>query len=332
MARLGSWIKACPEGIYVRPADAWIDPSRPKPKALITHGHSDHARAGHGAVLATAETLAIMEVRCGPQNGRAAPYDETVRVGEVDVRFVPAGHVLGSAQIVLEHKGERVVVSGDYKRRSDPTCPCFVPVPCDIFITEATFGLPVFRHPDTGSEIDRLLHRLHSDPSRCVLVGAYALGKAQRIIAELRARGHHDPIYFHGAIERLNQLYESFGVELGELRPATGAAKAEMAGHIVIAPPSALNDRWSRRLPDPVTAMASGWMRIRQRARQQNVELPLIISDHADWDELTMTIRELAPTEVWITHGREEALMHWCMTHQIKACELNLVGYEDEDD
>jgi putative mRNA 3-end processing factor len=332
MARLGSWIESHPEGIYVRPADAWIDPSQPKPKALITHGHSDHARGGHGAVLATSETLAIMEVRCGPQNGQAAAYDEIVPMDGVDVRFVPAGHVLGSAQIVLEHKGERVVVSGDYKRRPDPTCACFVAVPCDIFITEATFGLPVFRHPETGSEIDRLLHRLHSDPSRCVLVGAYALGKAQRIITELRARGHEQPIYFHGAIERLNQLYESFGVPLGELRHAGGATKQEMAGHIVIAPPGALNDRWSRRLPDPVTAMASGWMRIRQRARQRNVELPLIISDHADWDELTTTIRELEPAEVWITHGREEALKHWCLTHQIKACELNLVGYEDEDD
>ena len=332
MARLGSWIKTHPEGIYVAPADAWIDPSAPKPRAWVTHGHADHARGGHGTVLATAETLAIMETRYGPQNGQPIAYDEPVRVGEVDVRFVPAGHVLGSAQIVMEHKGERVVVSGDYKRRPDPTCPCFVPVPCDVFVTEATFGLPVFRHPDTGSEVDRLLHRLHSDPSRCVLVGAYALGKAQRIIAELRARGHHEAIYFHGAIERLNQLYQSFGVELGELRHTASATKQEMAGHVVIAPPGALNDRWSRRLPDPVTAMASGWMRIRQRARQRNVELPLIISDHADWDELTMTIRELEPREVWITHGREEALKHWCMTHQIKACELNLVGYEDEDD
>ena len=332
MPRLGSWIESRPEGIYVRPADAWIDPSQPKAKALVTHGHADHALGGHEAVLATPETLAIMEVRCGPQpGGQALAYDETIRVGEVDVRFVPAGHVLGSAQIVLEHNGERVVVSGDYKRRPDPTCPCFVPVPCDIFITEATFGLPVFRHPDTGSEIDRLLHRLHAEPRRCVLVGAYALGKAQRIITELRARGHRDPIYCHGAIERLNQLYQSFGVELGELRHTAGATRQEMAGHVVICPPSALNDRWSRRLPDPVTAMASGWMRIRQRARQRNIELPLIISDHADWDELTMTIRELAPSEVWITHGREEALKHWCMTHQIKACELNLVGYEDED-
>jgi putative mRNA 3-end processing factor len=332
MARLGSWIESHPEGIYVRPADAWIDPTQPKAKAMVTHGHSDHARGGHEAVLATPETLAIMECRYGPQRGQPITYGESLRVGEVDVSFVPAGHVLGSAQIVLEHKGEKVVVSGDYKRRPDPTCDCFVPVPCDIFITEATFGLPVFRHPETGSAIDRLLHRLRADPSRCVLVGAYALGKAQRIITELRARGHHDPIYFHGAIERLNQLYESFGVSLGELRHAGGATKQEMAGHVVIAPPGALNDRWSRRLPDPVTAMASGWMRIRQRARQRNVELPLVVSDHADWDELTMTIRELEPTEVWITHGREEALKHWCMTHQIKACELNLVGYEDEDD
>jgi putative mRNA 3-end processing factor len=272
MARLGSWIKAQPEGIYVEPADAWIDPSQPKARAWVTHGHADHARGGHTAVLATPETLAIMGTRYGPQNGQPIAYDETIRVGQVDVRFVPAGHVLGSAQIVMEHKGERVVVSGDYKRRPDPTCPPFVPVPCDVFVTEATFGLPVFRHPDTGSEIDRLLHRLHADPSRCVLVGAYALGKAQRIITELRARGHHDPIYFHGAVERLNQLYQELGVDLGELRHAGGASKAEMAGHVVIGPPSALNDRWSRRLPDPVTAMASGWMRIRQRARQRNVE------------------------------------------------------------
>ena len=332
MARLGSWIEPHPEGIYVRPADAWIDPSQPKDKALVTHGHADHARGGHGAVWATTETLAIMSTRYGEQRANPVGYDETVRIGEVDVRFVPAGHVLGSAQIVLEHAGERVVVSGDYKRRPDPTCLPFAVTPCDIFITEATFGLPVFRHPDTGSEIDRLLHRLHSDPSRCVLVGAYALGKAQRVITELRARGHESPIYYHGAMERLCRLYEEFGVELGELRHTAGVPKSEMAGHIVICPPGALNDRWSRRLPNPVTAMASGWMRIRQRARQRNVEVPLIISDHADWDELTTTIREVAPREVWITHGREEALKHWCMTRQIKARELNLVGYEDEDD
>ena len=332
MPRLGSWIEPFPEGIYVRPADAWVDPSDAKPRALVTHGHADHARGGHGEVWATPETLAIMGVRYGEQQGRPVAYGGSTRIGEVDISFVPAGHVLGSAQIVLEYAGERVVVSGDYKRRPDPTCAAFVPVPCDIFITEATFGLPVFRHPDTGSEIDRLLNRLHSEPDRCILVGAYALGKAQRVICELRNRGHHDPIYYHGALERLCNLYEELGVPLGELRHCGGATKQEMAGHIVLAPPGALNDRWSRRLPDPVTAMASGWMRIRQRARQRNVELPLVISDHGDWDELTQTIREVAPKEVWITHGREDALMHWCMTHQVKARELNLVGYEDEDE
>jgi putative mRNA 3-end processing factor len=332
MARLGSWIEPFPEGIYVKPADAWIDPSRPKPRALVTHGHADHACGGHAEVYATPETLAIMGCRYGEQKGHPVGYGEVVRLGEVEASFVPAGHVLGSAQIVLEHKRERIVVSGDYKRRPDPTCAPFEPVPCDIFITEATFGLPVFRHPATTDEVDKLLARLSDNPDRCVLVGAYALGKAQRLIAEVRARGYREPIYIHGALQRLCDLYVEWGVELGDLRPATGAKKDELRGRIVLAPPSALNDRWSRRLPDPITAMASGWMRVRQRARQRLVEMPLIISDHADWDELTTTIREVAPREVWITHGREEALMHWCMTRQIKARELNLVGYEDEDD
>ncbi|MFD1610692.1 ligase-associated DNA damage response exonuclease [Sphingomonas tabacisoli] len=332
MNALGAWIEPHPEGIYVPPADAWIDPSQPKARALVTHGHSDHARGGHGAVWATPETLAIMDARYGEQAAHPVAYGETIRMGDVQVSFVPAGHVLGSAQIVLEHGGERVVVSGDYKRRPDPTCPPFEPQPCDIFITEATFGLPVFVHPDTGDEIDKLLEALRANPERCVLVGAYALGKAQRVISELRLRGHDDPIYIHGALQRLCDLYAAHGVPLGELRPATGVAKAEIAGQIVLAPPGALNDRWSRRLPDPITAMASGWMRIRQRAVQRNVELPLILSDHADWNELTDTILEIAPKEVWVTHGREDALIHWCMTRQIKARALDLTGYEDEDD
>jgi putative mRNA 3-end processing factor len=332
MARLGNWIDPHPEGIYVPAADVWIDPSDPKPRALVTHGHADHARGGHGAVLATPETLAIMECRYGGQKGQPIAYGESIRLGDVDVSFVPAGHVLGSSQIVLEHKGERVVVSGDYKRRPDPTCAPFEPVPCDIFVTEATFGLPVFRHPDTGAEIDKLLAALYANPDRCVLVGAYALGKAQRVIMELRGRGYDAPIFLHGALQRLCDLYIEHGVALGELRGATGLKPAEMRGSIVVAPPSALNDRWSRRLPDPITAMASGWMRVRQRARQKNVELPLIISDHADWDELTDTMIELAPSEVWVTHGREDALVHWCMTRQIKARALDLLGFDDEDD
>jgi len=329
-----SWIRAEPHGIHIRPADCWIDPSRPVERALVTHGHADHARGGHGQTIATPATLAIMELRYQTREG-ATPvaYGETTRLpGGVDATYIPAGHVLGSAQILLEHAGERVVVTGDYKRVPDPTCPPFEVTPCDIFITEATFGLPLFCHPPVAEEIGKLAKALADHPERCVLVGAYALGKAQRLIAELRAAGHRDPIYLHGAMERMCRLYEDFGVDLGELRLVSDHAKDEMRGAIVVCPPSALNDRWSRRLPDPITAMASGWMRVRQRARQKMVELPLVISDHADWGELTRTIEAVNPAETWITHGREEALLRWCQLHQRRARALALVGYEDEDD
>ncbi|MGB3722132.1 MAG: ligase-associated DNA damage response exonuclease [Pacificimonas sp.] len=330
---MGDWIEPHPTGIYVRPGDFWIDPSQPQRMAVVTHGHADHARGGHSHVMATPETLAIMQTRYGdyPETTPMA-HGEVVRVGEVDVGFVPAGHVLGSAQVVMDYRGERIVASGDYKRRPDPTCAPFEVVPCDIFITEATFGLPVFRHPDTPAEVQKALDALHANPDRCVLIGAYALGKAQRVIRHLRELGHADPIYIHGAQEKLCNLYQELGVDLGELILATGKKKEELKGKIVICPPGALNDRWSRRLPDPITAMASGWRRIRQRARPRNVELPLILSDHADWDELTQTIEDIAPQEVWVTHGREDALLHWCMTRQIKARALNMVGREDEDD
>ena len=275
-----------------------------------------------------------MELRYQTREG-AAPveYGETICLpGGVDATFIPAGHVLGSAQILLEHAGERVVVTGDYKRVPDPTCPPFEVTPCDVFITEATFGLPVFCHPPVADEIAKLTRALADHPERCVLVGAYALGKAQRLIAELRAVGFHDAIYLHGAMEQMCRLYEDFGVDLGELRLVADHTKDQMRRSVVVCPPSALNDRWSRRLPEPITAMASGWMRVRQRARQRNVELPLVISDHADWGELTATIEEVNPAETWITHGREEALLRWCQLHQRRARALALVGYEDEDD
>ncbi|HEY0958953.1 MAG TPA: ligase-associated DNA damage response exonuclease [Novosphingobium sp.] len=329
-----SWIRPEAHGIHIVPADCWVDPARPVNLALVTHGHSDHARAGHGRTLATPATLAIMEVRCGANTGATAvDYGETIALkGGVAATMLPAGHVLGSAQILLEHAGERVIVTGDYKRRADPTCPPFQPTPCDVLITEATFGLPVFRHPPIEEEIVRLLGARTANSDRCVLVGAYALGKAQRVIAELRLAGYSDPVWLHGAMERMCRLYEDFGIDLGELRLVADTPRAELAGQIVLCPPSALHDRWSRRLPDPITAMASGWMRVRQRARQRMVELPLVISDHADWDELTGTIAEVDPAETWITHGREEALLRWCELNQRKARALAMVGYEDEDD
>ena len=264
-----SWLQVTSKGLYCRPGDFYIDPLRPVERAVVTHGHADHARPNNAAVLATAETLGIMKVRYGEAAGgslQTLAYGETLSMGEVSVALVPAGHVLGSAQAVLEWRGSRVVVSGDYKRRPDPTCQGFQVVPCDVFITEATFGLPVFRHPPDREEIAKLLAALETYPERALLLGVYGLGKALRVIALLRQAGYDRPLYLHGALEKLCSFYESAGVTLGRLLPVAGRPAADLAGEIVLAPPSALNDRWSRRLGDPVTAMASGWMRVRRRS------------------------------------------------------------------
>ena len=323
-----------PAGLYCPPGDFYIDPVRPVARAMITHGHADHARAGHDHVWATPQTLDIMGVRYGDGFAGAEhplAYGETIQRDGVEITLVPAGHVLGSAQVVVRWKGLTMVVSGDYKRRRDPTCPMFEPVPCDVFITEATFGLPVFRHPDAADEVARLLKSVAQFPERTHLVGAYALGKAQRVICLMREAGYGEFIWVHGAMEALNTLYQRHGVDLGPLALATGA-EGDLAGQVVICPPSAIGDRWSRRFADPVSAFCSGWMRVRARARQRAVELPLVISDHADWDELTATLAELAPGEVWITHGREEALLRWCDLRGQRARALALVGYADEDE
>ncbi len=324
-----------PEGLYCPPGDFFIDPVRPVARAVITHGHADHARAGHEVVLATAATLDIMRVRYGEGfagSTRPLAYGEAVERDGVTVSLAPAGHVLGSAQAVVRWKGMTIVVSGDYKRRRDPTCAPFEPVPCDVFVSEATFGLPVFRHPPDSEEIGKLLKSVAQFPERTHLVGAYALGKAQRLIALLREAGYAETIYVHGAMEQLNALLMSGTAwRWGPLEPATSTRKQDFAGAIVIAPPSAIADRWSRRFSDPLSAFASGWMRVRARARQRGVELPLILSDHADWDELTGTIDELHPGELWITHGREEALARWAELRGMAARPLSLVGYEDED-
>jgi putative mRNA 3-end processing factor len=323
-----------PAGLCCKPGGFHIDPVRPVERAVITHGHSDHARPGHGAVLATQETLDMMRLRYGENFARstqAIAYGEELRLGDVTVKLHPAGHVLGSAQIAVSCDNTRVVASGDYKDAPDPTCVPFEVVPCDVFITEATFGLPVFRHGDAAEQVKKLLSSVALFPERAHLVGAYSLGKAQRVIALLRASGYDAPIYLHGAMEKITTYYQSHGVELGEIRPVKGMKKAALAGTITLAPPSATSDVWTRRFPDPVTAFASGWMRVRARARQGGGELPLVISDHADWDGLTATIRATGAGEIWVTHGQEDALVHWCKTQGLAARPLDLVGYGDED-
>jgi len=308
-----------PGGLYCPEGGFFIDPPRASPRALITHGHADHARAGHGAVMATRETLAMMALRYGAGFASAqqiAVYGEPVRVGGVQVSFHPAGHVLGSAQILIEANGYRLVVSGDYKRGYDPTCAPF----------------EVFRHPDPREEVGRLLRSCHAFPDRAHLVGAYSLGKAQRMMALIRQAGWERPIYLHGAMEKITEYYRSEGEAFGELRKIVPKDRGKLGGEIVICPPSATRDLWARAFSDPVVAFASGWMRIRARARQGGVQLPLVVSDHADWDELCTTILETECEELWITHGAEDALLHWALQRGLRARPLHLMGYGEEEE
>jgi putative mRNA 3-end processing factor len=319
-----------PEGLYCVPGDFFVDPVRPVERAVVTHGHSDHARAGHGRVLATPETLAIMAARYGEGfagTTQALPYGAGLALAGVRVRLAPAGHILGSAQVVLDHGGSRVVISGDYKRRRDPTCPPFEPVPCDVFVTEATFGLPVFRHPDDGAEIARLLDQHCRNPDRTVVVGVYALSKCQRVLRLLREAGYDRPSTCTARWGLTRSM--ATGIDLSPVEPATAAAATGWPGHRA-GPALAPSPIAGRRRLDPIVAMASGWMGVRQRARQREVELPLVLSDHADWDELLATLRDVGAPRVWVTHGREEALVHAARGMGIDARALALVGFEEE--
>jgi putative mRNA 3-end processing factor len=330
-----SWLFPRPEGLYCAPGDFFIDPVRPVERAIITHGHGDHARPNNGAVLATPETLGIMRVRYGDAAGRSLEslaYGSERTIGGVAVSFHPAGHILGSAQVQLRYRGACAVVSGDYKRSPDPTCAPFELRRCDLFITEATFGLPVFRHESATREAERLIASIAANPDRSHLLGVYGLGKCQRMIVTLRAAGFDVPIHLHGALEQLCAFYQRHGIALGSLTSIAGKSKEELKGVLVMCPPSELAGRWSRRLSDPLTAFASGWMRVRARARQRRVELPLVVSDHADWPELIDTIAETGASEVWVTHGREDALVHALTMRGLSARALSLVGFEDEGD
>lgn len=329
------WLVIRTEGLYCTPGKFYIDPRFPVDNAVITHAHGDHARSGHKRVFASPATIAIMKARYGEECAKqllSVPYRDSFIENSVKITLFPAGHILGSAQVLLEYQGSSVLISGDYKRMTDPTCEPFEVQACDVFITEATFGLPVFIHPLIETEIQKLLLSMQQNPQSCHLVGAYALGKCQRLIKVLREQGYEDTIYLHGAQIKLCALYQNLGIDLGSLENAQVLNQTNAAGKLVICPPSALHDRWSRRFGDVIVAYASGWMQVRARAKQKGIDLPLIISDHADWNELIQTIHEVNPKEVWVTHGREEALVYYAQKVGYKAQALRLLGYDDEED
>ena len=285
-------------GLYCPQGNFYIDPWRPVERAVITHAHADHARPGSAAYLAATSGQHLMRTRLGADiDLQCLDYGETLTENGVTVSLHPAGHVLGSAQIRLEYQGEVAVVAGDYKVTPDPTCATFEPVKCHTFVTESTFGLPIYRW-ETSEEIfagvDRWW-RANRDAKKTSVIFAYALGKAQRVMAGVDAS--IGPIYLHGATEVVTRAYRASGVALPETKPVSAESrKHEFAGSLVIAPPSAAGTPWMRKFEPYSDAMASGWMRVRGTRRRRALDRGFVLSDHADWPGLLWAIEATGPT------------------------------------
>ena len=304
-------VVATSSGLYCAAGDFYIDPWRPVARAVITHGHGDHARSGMGEYHTTDAGLPILQWRLGEQTYHAHAYGESFQLGDARVSFHSAGHVLGSAQIRIEVSGEVWVVSGDYKRQADPTCAPFDVVRCDTFITEATFGLPVYRWPDTADIAREILswREACAEKNEAAILYCYALGKAQRVLGEL-AKLTDRPVFAHGAVESGVQVYRNAGISLLETIPVGEQPRGkDFAGELVIAPPSAAGSAWLRRFRNAQQGFASGWMRIRGNRRRRNVDRGFVLSDHADWPDLLRTIRETGASRVIATHGNTDALV-----------------------
>ena len=315
--------------MFIEAINAYIDPIKPVDKAIITHAHADHAKPNHKSVLATKDTINIMKIRYGEncaKSFQSVAYGEKIYINGINLTLYPAGHILGSAQILIEDKRNKILVTGDYKTVKDKTCQSFELIQTETLITEATFGLPIFKHPNPKDEIEKLLHSIKTFSSKCHIVGAYALGKSQRVISLLREKGYDDTIYLHGAIEKITNYYLNRGIKLGKLKKVTKEDINSLKGKIIIAPPSAIKDKWVRKFSDVRHCLASGWMIVKQRAKQSKIELPLVISDHADWNELTNTILRSNAKKIWLTHGRTDALKYWCKKNNINAEALDLIG------
>ena len=309
----GSLLEHTPQGLYCRAAAAWIDPVGPVPRALITHAHADHARPGCGEYWAVGASEAILRQRLGATiNLIPVDYGAAHRIGEARVSFHSAGHVLGSAQIRLEAGGESWLVSGDYKRCADPSCSPFEPVQADVFITEATFGLPIYRWQSGAEVAGEILSWWQAAPERPSLLFAYAFGKAQRLLAELAAIGVTNEVLLHGAVEALMPAYREAGVRLPPTLPVSSAAKGEsLAGRLVIAPPSAHRSVWMKRFKLPQTGFVSGWMAVRGARRRRGYERGFVMSDHADWPGLIQSVKQSCARQVYVTHGNSEGLARY---------------------
>lgn len=300
-----------PEGLYCPQGDFHIDPWRPVARAVVTHGHGDHARAEMGEYHSTVEGLPILHWRLGEQNYQAHAYGEAFALGDARVSLHPAGHVLGSAQVRIEVDGRVWVVSGDYKRQADPTCAAFEVVPCEVFVTESTFALPIYRWPETVEVIGDIIEWRERCATRgeAAVLFCYALGKAQRLLAELASLDDR-PVALHGAIASGVEVYRQAGIAMAPTRLVSeDTPRHDYAGELILAPPSAMGSAWMRRFKHAQTGFASGWMRIRGNRRRRNVDRGFVLSDHADWPGLLATVRATGARRVIAHHGRSEALL-----------------------
>ena len=273
-----------------------------------------------------------MKIRYGERcakNFQELEYGKPLNIDDFEITLYPAGHIIGSSQVLIKQKGYRVLVTGDYKTVEDPTCIQYELIKCETLITEATFGLPVFNHPKPQNEIKKILKSLKENKQNH-LIGVYALGKAQRLIKLLRNEGYDDVIYIHGSLKKICEFYQNEQIDLGNVEQVNKNNEKNIENNLILAPPSATRDRWSRRIKNPILCRASGWMAIKQRVKQNLVQLPLVISDHSDWKELTSVIKNSVSENVWVTHGREDALVYWCKKNNLNSRPLNIKG-RDED-
>jgi putative mRNA 3-end processing factor len=320
------------QGLYCAAGDFYIDPWRPTPRAVLTHAHGDHARSGSERYIAADAGLGLLRHRLGPDAVLdGVPYGCVFELGSARVSLHPAGHVLGSAQIRIQSEDAVWVVTGDYKRASDPTCEPFEPVACDVLISEATFALPCYRWPDAR----RVVAEIHEwwmgnrAQGRASALFCYALGKAQRVLAEL-TRFTGETVYLHGAVTALVDEYRRAGVHMVDTAPVVRERKADYAGALIIAPPSAAGTPWMRRFGDAATGFCSGWMRVRGARRRRGYDRGFVLSDHADWPGLLQTVHDSRARRVLLTHGYTHALERYLREQGVDAAALRTAYGEEE--
>lgn len=309
-----TWLSVTPIGLYCEPGDFYVDPWQPVSRAVVTHLHGDHYARGCESYLISHESRHIAPLRLGEDaNVQLLPYGETTHINDVKVSFHPAGHILGSAQVRLEYRGEVIVISGDYKREPDQTCAPFEVVRCHTFITEATFGLPIYRWEHQQHIFDSInaWWRDNQAQGKASVIYGYALGKAQRILAGVDA--NIGPIYTHGAVESLTDAYRKTGISMPDTIYANEAATKDFSSALIVAPPSARGTRWIRRFGNVSQAYASGWMRIRGVRRQRSVDRGFVLSDHVDWTELMHTIKDTGAERIGVTHGYVTVVTRWLL-------------------